>query len=114
LHRRKILEDFHVEALALGLCEDFLLALIQRRDLFVDVFDALDERANAIARDSCGVRNACSLFQEVIRYSDESHREVNRAAEIPADARPHVAAGALVPTLAHNRVAITGMNVQLD
>ena len=46
-------EDFHIEALSLGLSEDFLLALIQRLDLFVDVFNALDKRANAIARDSC-------------------------------------------------------------
>ena len=35
------------------------------------------------------------------------------SAEISADARPHVAAGVLAPTLAHNRVAITGMYVQL-
>ena len=45
------LEDFHIEALSLGLCEDFLLALIQRLDLFVDAFNALDEGANAIAWD---------------------------------------------------------------
>ena len=42
-------EDFHVEALSLGLCEDFLLALVQRLDLFVDAFNSLDKRANAIA-----------------------------------------------------------------
>jgi UvrD-like helicase C-terminal domain/ATP-dependent RecD-like DNA helicase SH3 domain/AAA domain len=80
-------EDFHVEALSLGLCEDFLLALIQRLDLLVDAFNSLDEGPNAIARDSCRVRHACSSFQGLTRYSDESHREVN---QIPTDARPHV------------------------
>ena len=44
------LEDFHIEALSLGLREDFLLALAQRLDLFVDAFNTLDEGANAIAR----------------------------------------------------------------
>src|SRR5208337_5621153 len=53
-------EHFYVEALSLGLCEDFLLLLIQRPDLFVDAFDALDERANAIAWDSCCVSHARS------------------------------------------------------
>ena len=60
-------EDFHIEALSLGFCEDFFLALIQRLDLVVDVLDSLDEGANAIARDSCRVRHACSPIQEVIR-----------------------------------------------
>jgi hypothetical protein len=31
-------EDLHIEALSLDLCEDFLLALVQRLDLFVDAF----------------------------------------------------------------------------
>src|ERR1700734_391907 len=60
-------EDFHIETLSLGLCEELLLALVQRLDLVVDVLNALDERANSIARDSCCVRHACSSFQEVIR-----------------------------------------------
>jgi hypothetical protein len=76
-------ENKHIEALSLGLCEDFLLALIQRLDLFVDAFNALDEGANAIAWDSCRVCHACSFVQEGIRYSDESHREVNREASTP-------------------------------
>ena len=42
-------EDLHIEALSLGFCEDFLLALIQRLDLFVDAFNSLDEGANTIA-----------------------------------------------------------------
>ena len=46
-------EDFHIETLSLGLCEDLLLALVQRLDLVVDVLNALDEGANAITRDSC-------------------------------------------------------------
>jgi hypothetical protein len=46
------LEDFHIEALSLGLCEDFLLVLIQRLDLFVDAFNPLDEGTNAIAWDT--------------------------------------------------------------
>src|ERR1700722_12061071 len=54
-------EDFHIKALTLGLCKDFLLALVQRLDLFVDVFNAIDKGANAIARDSCRVGHACSL-----------------------------------------------------
>src|SRR5208337_2326838 len=87
-------EDFHIETLSLGLCEDPLLALVQRLDLVVDVLNSLDERANAIARDSCCVRHACSSFQEVIREGDESHREVNGAAGISAEASPRVAAGA--------------------
>ena len=33
-------EDFHVEALSLGLCEDFFLPVIQRLDLVVDVLDS--------------------------------------------------------------------------
>jgi hypothetical protein len=41
-------EDFDIEALSLGLGEDFLLALVQRLDLFVDAFNALDKGANAI------------------------------------------------------------------
>jgi hypothetical protein len=45
-------KDFHIEALSLGLCEDLLLALTQRLDLFVDAFNSLDEGANAIAGDS--------------------------------------------------------------
>ena len=32
-------EDFHIEALSLGFCEDFFLALIQRLDLVVDVLE---------------------------------------------------------------------------
>jgi hypothetical protein len=43
-------EDFHIEALSLGLREDFLLALIQRLDLFVDPFNALDEGAKCDRR----------------------------------------------------------------
>src|SRR3984957_4695447 len=76
-------EDFHIEALSLGLREDFLFALIQRLDLFVDAFNALDEGANAIAWDSGRVCHACSFVQEGIRCSDESHREVNREASTP-------------------------------
>ena len=60
-------EDFHIEALSLGLCEDFLLALVQRLDLFVDAFNALDKGANAIAWDSCRVCHACSLFKRHTR-----------------------------------------------
>jgi hypothetical protein len=45
------LKDSHIEALSLGLSEDFFLALIQRLDLFVDAFNALDEGANAVAWD---------------------------------------------------------------
>src|ERR1700722_10413143 len=60
-------EDFHVEALSLGLCEDFLLALVQRLDLLVDAFNALDEGANAIAGDSCRVSHACSLSKRHTR-----------------------------------------------
>ena len=60
-------EDFHIETLSLGLCEDLLLALVQRLDLVVDVLNSLDERANAIARDSCRFRHGCSSFQEVVR-----------------------------------------------
>jgi hypothetical protein len=41
------LEDFHIEALSLGLSEDFLLALIQHLDLFVDAFNALDDDDHA-------------------------------------------------------------------
>ena len=55
-------EDLHIEALSLGLCEDFLLALIQCLDLFLDAFNSLDEGANTIAWNSCRVRHACSLF----------------------------------------------------
>ena len=44
-----------------GLYEDFLLAFIQRLDLFVDAFNPLDKGANAIAWDSCRVCHACSL-----------------------------------------------------
>src|SRR5271167_1328109 len=54
-------DDFHIEALSLGLREHFLLALIQRLDLFVDAFNSLDKGANAIAWDSCRVCHACSL-----------------------------------------------------
>jgi hypothetical protein len=57
------LDDFQIEALALGLCEDFLLALIQRLDLFVDAFNSLDKGANAIAWDSCRVCDARSFFK---------------------------------------------------
>ena len=57
------LQDFHIEALSLGLSEDFLLAFIQRLDLLVDVFNALDKGANAIAGDSCRICHALSLFQ---------------------------------------------------
>ena len=39
------LEDFHIEALSLGFSVDFLLALIQRLDLFVNAFNALDVSA---------------------------------------------------------------------
>src|SRR5208283_5754966 len=70
-------EDLHIEALSLGLCEGFLLALVQRLDLFIDAFNSLDKGADAIAWDSCRVCHACSFFQEGIRYSDEGHREVN-------------------------------------
>jgi hypothetical protein len=68
LRKRKIFpEDFHIEAFSLGLCEDFLLALTQRLDLFVNAFNALDKRANAIAWDSYRVRHACSLFERDTR-----------------------------------------------
>jgi hypothetical protein len=42
--------DFNIEAFSLGLCEDFLLALIQRLDLFVDAFNSLDKRAVFVMR----------------------------------------------------------------
>ena len=60
-------EDLHIEALSLCLCEDFLLALIQRLDLFVDAFSSLDAGANAIAWNSCRVCHACSLFNRHTR-----------------------------------------------
>jgi hypothetical protein len=57
-------EDFHIEALTLGLCEDFLLALIQRFDLFVDVFNALEGSAprlsSARARDASTTSSSAS------------------------------------------------------
>ena len=45
------LDNFKVEAFALGFLENFLLALVQGLDLFLDVFDALNDGANAIAGD---------------------------------------------------------------
>ena len=42
-------QHLHIEAFAFSLGENLLLALIQRLYLFVDVLDALDKRANAIA-----------------------------------------------------------------
>ena len=60
-------EDFHLEALSLGLSEDFLLAFIQRLDLLVDAFNALDEGANAIAWNTRRVCHAYSLFKRRTR-----------------------------------------------
>jgi hypothetical protein len=40
---KDFLQHLYVETLSLGLGEDFLLALIQRLKLFVDVLNALDE-----------------------------------------------------------------------
>ena len=45
-----LLEDLDVEALALGLGEHFLLALIQLDDLPFQLLDALHEGAHPIAR----------------------------------------------------------------
>ena len=41
------LEDFHIEALSLGLCEDFLLALIQ--ELRGKVGDGVNQAADLIS-----------------------------------------------------------------
>jgi exodeoxyribonuclease V alpha subunit len=69
-------QDLHIKALTLSFCEDFLLALIQRLDLLVNAFNALDERANAIAGDSYRVRHACSSSRGS-HVCSESNRGVN-------------------------------------
>jgi hypothetical protein len=56
-----LLEDLHIEALALGLGEDFLLSLIQLLDFVLDLLDALHERADSIARDSNDVTHGFSF-----------------------------------------------------
>ena len=43
--------DFYIKAIALGFEENFLFALVQGLDLFLDVFDALNDGANAITGD---------------------------------------------------------------
>ena len=83
------LEDFHVEALSLGLFEDFLLALVQRLDLFVDAFNALDEGANAIARDSLPRWSCLLSLQEAHTYAakvtEGLTREIEALANSPGD-----------------------------
>ena len=97
-------EDFHIEALSLGLCEDFLLALIQRLDLFVDAFNALDEGANAIAWDSCRV---CVLPLSK-RAQDIAMKVTEKLIEPPRIwLKRGSSTRAVLDPRAHNRVAIT-------
>src|SRR4051812_26089870 len=56
-----LLEDLHVEALTLGLGEDFLLGLVQVLDLVLDLLNALHERADPIARNSNDVTHGFSF-----------------------------------------------------
>ena len=56
-----LLEDLHVEALSLGLGEDFLLGLVQLLDLVLDLLDALHERADPIAWNSNDVTHGFSF-----------------------------------------------------
>ncbi len=70
-------QHFYVEALSLGLGEDFLLALIQRLEFFVDVLNALDERQNTITWNSNCVGHAEPFFDESKGYGGQGCREVN-------------------------------------
>ena len=53
-----LLEDLHVEALALGFGEDLLLALVPLLDLELELLHALDERLHPMTRDPDLVRHA--------------------------------------------------------
>ena len=72
-------QHLHIEAFAFGLGQNLLLPFIQRLNFFVDVLDALDKRANAIARYSHRVCHVSPLIDAEIRYGYESKPEVNRA-----------------------------------
>jgi hypothetical protein len=82
---KDFLQHFYVEALSLGLGEDFLLALIQRLKVFVDVLNALDERQNTITRNSNRVGHAVPLCDGSKGYGSEGCRDVNAPVPIPSD-----------------------------
>jgi hypothetical protein len=82
---KDFLQHFYVEALSLGLGEDFLLALISGLKFFVDVLDALDERENMISRNSNRVGHAVPLCDGSKGYGGEGCREVNAFVLIPSD-----------------------------
>ena len=46
-----LLEDLHIEALALGLRKDFLLLLVQLLQFGVEILDPLDERTDSCRRE---------------------------------------------------------------
>jgi hypothetical protein len=70
-------QHLHIEAFAFGLGQNLLLPFIQRLNFFVDVLDALDKRANAIARYSHRVCHVSPRIDAEVRYGCESNRKVN-------------------------------------
>src|ERR1700722_15019455 len=82
---KDFLQHFHVEALSLGLGEDFFLALIQRLKFFVDVLNTLDERQNTITRNSNRVGHAVPLCGGSKGYGGEGCPKVNASGLIPSD-----------------------------
>jgi hypothetical protein len=80
---QNFLQHLYVETLSLGLGEDFFLALVQRFEFFLDLFDALDEGQNAITRDSSRVGHALPHVDGRKGYDGEGCRKVNDSIEIP-------------------------------
>jgi hypothetical protein len=80
---QNFLQHLYVETLSLGLGEDFFLALVQRLEFFLDLFDALDEGQNAITRDTSRVGHALPHFDGPKGYDGEGCRRVNDSIEIP-------------------------------
>jgi hypothetical protein len=90
-----LLDDLDVVTFALGLLKDFLLALVQGLDLFLDVFDELDDSANALALNSpdataCSNLRRTSLAENVSRR--QSRPKVHFKFRLEARQRPACAA----------------------
>src|SRR3954470_6297854 len=63
-----LLEDFHIETLALGLCKNFLLRLVQLLQFAVQMLDPLNERTDSSAGNA-DVRHGASLLNEIVKMT---------------------------------------------
>src|SRR5215470_4393879 len=68
-HANHFAQDLDIEAVALGFLIDFLLGFGEFLDLLLDVFDALDDRAQLITRNPNRFAHALPLVNKTIQNS---------------------------------------------